>query len=89
MEEKSESIEKPAKREQADGNWVRRPNAPSGTSIEIASLTKADRITPEMLELLHQLMVRAQEFEAAERDVLVGTPPDCPRLGHCGAYGIQ
>ena len=45
---------------QADNSWVLPPEFPSGTSIELA--TKASHLTPEMLELLQQLMAYSSLF---------------------------
>ncbi|MEU1889906.1 hypothetical protein [Streptomyces pristinaespiralis] len=87
MEEKPESVERAKERDKDSGNWVLRPDVSNGTSIEIASLTKADHLTPEMLELLHRLMLRVQESEAIEGPVL-RSPPDCPRLRSCQHYTL-
>jgi hypothetical protein len=85
MEEKPESVEQSMEREQADGGWLLRPDVPSGTSIELASLTKADHLNPEMLELLHRLMVRVQESEATEGPV----ERSCPSLTDCSGYSAS
>ncbi|MFI9311583.1 hypothetical protein [Streptomyces triculaminicus] len=81
MEEKPESGEQPPEREHADSGWVLRPDVPSGTSFELASLTKAEHLTPDTLELLHQLMVKVQEPEGAG---LVAET--CGSLTGCAAY---
>ncbi|MEV6690960.1 hypothetical protein AB0M35_05755 [Micromonospora sp. NPDC051196] len=83
MEENSGSVKQATERERADSAWVLRPGGPSGTSIELAAFTKESRPTPETLELLHRLMVRVQEDEAAaeamEREA-------CGSLTHCSSY---
>ncbi|MFI9311582.1 hypothetical protein [Streptomyces triculaminicus] len=83
MEEKPESGEQPPEREHADSGWVLRPDVPSGTGVEPEGLAKAERLTPEMRELLDQLMARVQE-----PDVLEVAPPDCPKLKTCGTYHL-
>jgi hypothetical protein len=82
MENKSEPVEQPAEREQTQGGWVRRPNVSSEISNELKCLTRADSLTPEMLEVLHQLMVRVQEAEAANEPI----ERECPTLAQCATY---
>src|ERR1700754_356805 len=82
MEKEPASVKQPTESEQADSSWVLPPELRSGTSIDLAILTKANHLTPETLEVLQQLMVRVQESETKQGLVLA----DCPALAICGDY---
>ncbi|MBR1280205.1 hypothetical protein [Bradyrhizobium sp. AUGA SZCCT0283] len=86
MEDEPKAVKQTKENGKAASSWVLRPETPSGTSIELSILSKADHPTPEMLELLQRLMVRAQESRTAEE--LRSTPPDCPKLQRCGTYTL-
>jgi hypothetical protein len=96
MEEKPEPAEQPTERKQADSAWVLPPDVPSGTSIELATLTKVNHSTPEMLELLQRLMLTVQESEAANEHGLEAcesfkrcdtyNAPSCGRLEDCTTF---
>src|SRR5262245_52404388 len=82
MEEKPGLFKQTTETERADCGWVLRPEAPTGISIELAILSKATHPTPEMLELLQQLMVRVQESETTKEHVV----RDCSLLANCSTY---
>jgi hypothetical protein len=81
MENAPESVKRTTEGGQADSSWVLPPELPSGTSVELAILTKANHPTPETLEVLQQLMVRVQESETKQ-----GPVEKCGSLADCGNY---
>ncbi|MGW4561045.1 hypothetical protein ACWEN3_01145 [Streptomyces sp. NPDC004561] len=87
MEEtKTDTDGHPKENGPADRDWVVRPTMPNGTSIELASFTKSEHVTPDMLELLQQLMTRVQESELGEGAVDSLFDSSCPELKSCNTF---
>jgi hypothetical protein len=60
--------------------WLISPRElPKGTQLQVSSLIEADRLTPEVLELLGKL---AKELQQQKRD----KPDPCPKLTACTAF---
>lgn len=71
--------ERSATRQRSD--WLISPDLTPGARLQIGSLIEAERLTPEVLELLAKFM---KELQQLEKD----TPPvdPCPKLEHCDTY---
>jgi len=60
-------------------SWVQEPSAGRSLEIELQGTISADRLTPEVMSALSDLMASVQAY---------GIEPDdaCPTLSSCGQY---
>ena len=61
--------------------WLLSPNLPPGARLQISSLIEAERLTPEVLELLAKFMKDLQKIERQQARI-----DPCPKLDVCEVH---
>ena len=71
----------PDEQAKRDAQWLISPELPPGARVQLASLLEAERLSPEVLELLAKF---TRDLQQVERPVAAEDP--CPKLDTCNDY---